>query len=217
MKDFKATLYDIKGYLLPGLLTLWSLSEALSLAGCCLQPNVLSFSLSVKATVALAVAYVTGHGLHAVCNYTIDKLVYSCYHSTTYFNKEFVKDFGLNALDALAASVDSRFGIALLPNSLEAQKRELIKQQYWSAFQWAMKAGIADVENFLGLTGFYRGITMAAFISGFVFVISYFYHPNPQSAGFAVALIGTAALFLTRVRRFNCYLAKSVLGNFIVK
>jgi len=217
MKDYKATIYDLKGYLLPGLLALWSMVEALSAAGYRIFPEVQSFSFPVKATIAVAAAYVTGHALHAVCNYTIDRIAYCCYHSSKYFDERFKEDFEVNTVDALVLSIDSRFGISLSAQSSETEKRDFIKQQYWSVFQWAMKTGVTDVENFLGLTGFYRGITMAVFASSVAYLISFVWRFNLQSLSFSIVLLGVSALFLTRVRRFNCYLAKSVLGNFIVK
>lgn len=146
MKDFKATLYDLKGYLVPGLLVLVGLVEASSFARFHINLEILTFSFPAKATIAIVVAYVLGHALHAVSNYTIDRLPYTCYHSKEYFDQEFVKDFSSNTIDALIATIGIRFGVSFTGKD-ESEKKEFVKQQYWSIFQWTMKSGIADVEK----------------------------------------------------------------------
>ena len=78
-----------------------------------------------------------------------------------------------------------------------------------------MKNETVEVENFLSFTGFYRGTTMAFLLSGLIYSLSMLYSQNKVIVLVGIINLAIGALLLTRVKRFNCYLAKSVYSNFL--
>lgn len=212
MKELKASIYDLKGYFVPGAVFVWTLYELISLLGFKVVAEAQTFSFGAKAVLAIIISYIVGHCLHAIANYSIDKLKYSCYPPKFYFPTQFANDFDSKSIDALTVGIGKVFGINVTGN---IQKVQIISDSYWQCFQYVMKNEVTDVENFLGFTGFYRGTTMAFLLSGVAYLAALCLSYNLYILSLGIMYIVIAALMLTRVRRFNCYLAKSIYSNFM--
>lgn len=211
MNELKASIYDLKGYFVPGVVLIWTLYELVSLLGFKIVLEVQTFSFGAKAVLVIIISYIVGHCLHTFANYTVDRLEYSCCPPKYYFARQFDKDFDTKSIDAITIGIGRIFGIDIAGNT----KTQLIQSSYWHCFQYVMKNEVADIENFLGFTGFYRGTTMAFLLSGISYLAALLYSFDTSILSLGIAYVFISALMLTRVRRFNCYLAKSVYSNFL--
>ena len=100
MKELRMTFYDLRGYFIPGSIMLWALLELLDLTGYVPSTRVIStLSPSMKGGLFIIIAYAVGHGLHAIANFTIDKLPFASYPPKDYFNGKFQTDFPKDMTD----------------------------------------------------------------------------------------------------------------------
>lgn len=213
MKEIRTTFYELRSYFVPGCIMLWAILELFDLTGYKATTLVISsLSPTTKGILFIVLAYVIGHGLHAVANFTIDKLPFASYPPKDYFDGTFQKDFSPEAIESLFKAVSRLKGLQN-PNSVDATK--IIKNAYWICFQFVMNLQNAETENFLGLTGFYRGITsaMLAIAACYLGAFLKFQKSEILLIGFVAILL--CGLFLTRVKRFGNYLAKTVYSNFL--
>lgn len=173
---------------------------------------VSTFSMPIKGVLFIIVAYVIGHALHVVANFTIDKLPFGSYPPKNYFKAKFEKDFSPEAINSLHEAVISLMGSQ---NTIVSNANEAIQKAYWICFQYVMNVQNVETENFLGLTGFYRGITSAMMVISGMYVVSFIRHGKAELMVIGVVSALFACLFLTRVHRFSYYLVRTVYSNFL--
>jgi len=213
MKEIRTTFYELRSYFVPGSVLLWAIIELLVLTGYqSSTAGINSLSPVVKAILFIIISYVFGHALHAIANFSIDKFPFASYPPKNYFNNQFQKDFSLQTIDSLFNKCVSVLGIQ---NTSGLNAAETIKSSYWICFQFVMNAQNIETENFLGLTGFYRGITSAMMITFVLYLIAYLKTFRNEIGIAAILAFFLFMIFLTRVRRFGNYLAKTVYSNFL--
>lgn len=213
MKELRTTFYELRSYFVPGSMVLWAVLELMVLAG--YEPStgaIGSLSASVKGVLFIVIAYVIGHGLHVVANYTIDKLPFGSYPPKDYFNEKFEQDFPPEAIASLFKATAAMLGIQ---NPDAANAKETIKKAYWFCFQYVMNLQNVETENFLGLTGFYRGITAAMVVISGMYLLSFAYYCMSTMGIIGLCSILVGLMFLTRARRFGYYLTKTIYCNFL--
>lgn len=213
MKEIRTTFYELRSYFVPGCIMLWALLELLDLTGYKATTQVISsLSPTTQGILFIILAYVIGHGLHAIANFTIDKLPFASYPPKDYFDGTFQKDFSSETIESLFKDVSKLTGLQS-PNSADAIK--IIKSSYWICFQFVMNIQNAETENFLGLTGFYRGITSAMLTIAVCYCGAFIRFQKCEILIIGIVAILLCGLFLTRVKRFGNYLAKTVYSNFL--
>jgi hypothetical protein len=213
MKEIRTTFYELRSYFVPGSIVLWAILELLCLTG--YEPTtraVSAFSMSIKGVLFIIIAYVLGHALHVVANSTIDKLPFGSYPPKNYFKVKFEKDFSPEAINSLHKAVTTLMGS---PNTSVSNANDTIQKAYWICFQYVMNVQNVETENFLGLTGFYRGITSAMMVISGMYVVSFILHGKVELVVIGVVATFFACLFLTRVHRFSYYLVRTVYSNFL--
>lgn len=213
MKEIRTTFYELRSYFVPGSVMLWAIIELLALTGYqSSTAGIDSLSATVKAILFIIIAYVIGHTLHALANFTIDKFPFASYPPKNYFKQQFRKDFSPQAIDSLFNKCVS---ITDIKKTAGVNAAETIRDSYWVCFQFVMNAQNIETENFLGLTGFYRGITSAMLVTFILYISAYLKTSNVEIGITALISLFLLVLFLTRVRRFGNYLAKTVYSNFL--
>ncbi len=213
MKEIRTTFYELRSYFVPGSVMLWALIELLALTGYrSSTAGMDSLSPVVKAILFIIISYVFGHALHAIANFSIDKFPFASYPPKNYFKSQFQKDFSPQTIDALFNKCVSVLGIQ---NTTSLNTADTIKSSYWVCFQFVMNAQNIETENFLGLTGFYRGIASAMIATFVMYLIAYLKTCRNDIGIAAILALFLFLLFLTRVRRFGNYLAKTVYSNFL--
>ncbi|MBJ6802062.1 hypothetical protein [Geomonas propionica] len=212
MKELKATLYDIKGYFIPGALFLWGIVELISQCGYMLDASLQKLPSSFMAVAAVSLSYVTGHALHTLANATIDKMQWSLYPPKFYFDEAFNSDFSVEQRQALQACIGKVFRGA---SSEYSGDNTVIRASYWACFQYVMAKQVDELDNFLSLTGFYRGTTAAFGATAIIYAAAFTWRPRMTIAGVTVVSAIACLAFFTRVTRFNHYLAKTVYANFL--
>lgn len=213
MKELRATFYELRSYFLPGSMVLWAVLELMVLTG--YEPStgaLSSLSPSVRGVLFIVIAYVIGHGLHVVANYTIDKMSFGTYPPKDYFDAKFEQDFSPEAIASLFKATAAILGIQ---NPDAANAKETIKKAYWVCFQYVMNLQNVETENFLGLTGFYRGITAAMAVISGMYLLSSVYYCKGVLGIIGLCSFLAGLMFLTRVRRFGYYLVRTVYFNFL--
>jgi hypothetical protein len=213
MKELRTTFYEIRGYFVPGSIVLWAILELMGMAGYLPTTEAISsLPPSARGVLLLAIAYVIGHGLHALANYTIDKMPFGSYPPKNYFDKKFENDFSPEAISSLFKAVATLLAIQS-PDTANA--KDTIKKAYWVCFQYVMNSQNTETENFLGLTGFYRGITSAMGVISTLYFVAFLFYCQVRLGIISACCFLIALLFLTRVQRFGYYLAKNVYSNFL--
>ncbi|MBI2355280.1 MAG: hypothetical protein HYV06_09665 [Deltaproteobacteria bacterium] len=213
MKELRATFYELRSYFVPGSMVLWAVLELMVLTG--YEPStgaLSSLSQSVRGVLFIVIAYVIGHGLHVVANYTIDKMSFSSYPPKDYFDAKFEQDFSPEAIASLFKATAAILGIQ---NPDAANAKETIKKAYWVCLQYVMNLQNVETENFLGLTGFYRGITAAMAVISGMYLLSSVYYSKGVLGIIGLCSFLAGLMFLTRVRRFGYYLVRTVYFNFL--
>lgn len=213
MKEIRATFYELRGYFVPGSILLWMIAELLALTG--YAPTTLAISTLrpvVQGVLFIIIAYVSGHALHAIANYTIDKLPFASYPPKTYFEGQFQKDFSPEAIDSLLRACASLIGTQ---NANAKSSAEIIKRAYWMCFQFVMCHQNVETESFLGLSGFYRGMTSALLVATIFYAIAFIRLGNREIGIICLVVFLLSMLFLTRVKRFGNYLTRTVYSNFL--
>lgn len=213
MKEIRTTFYELRSYFVPGSLMFWAFLELLDLTGYKATTHVISsLSSTTKGILFIVFAYVIGHGLHAVANFTIDKLPFASYPPKNYFDGKFQKDFSPETVDSLFNAISKLMGIQN-PNSANATGA--IRNAYWTCFQYVMNLQNVETENFLGLTGFYRGITSAMLTTSVFYIGAFLKFHKMELLIVGLLAFTMCGLFLTRMNRFGNYLAKTVYSNFL--
>lgn len=212
MKEIRTTFYDLRGYFIPGSILLWVVIELLGLSGGESSQVINSFSPAVKVLFFIVVSYVIGHALHATANFTIDKLPFSSQPPKNYFERKFAEDFQEPAAELLYNSITGLFGKA---DAQQEDARVTIKKSYWLCLQYCLNRQNVETENFLGLTGFYRGVTMSLLTIAALYFWMAFKLSDCTKGMIGLGALLLAGLFLTRVKRFNYYLTRTVYSNFL--
>jgi hypothetical protein len=223
MKGIKITIYDWLGYLVPGSLVVWAFVELSHLFDVNLSASVL-FTLPATAQVIflLILCYAVGHMLHALANLTIDKHTAPGFAPSGYFPNQFDKHFPGVLGEKIRRNIARYF-------EMREDEPDLINNCYWTCYCLVASSNPESlVHTFLGLTGFYRGMSMACFLVAFVYfsigVSTKVWLHDLDVMGLALmwviviivivsALLGW--LFLNRVARFRSYLARAVLAEFL--
>jgi hypothetical protein len=213
MKEIRTTFYELRSYFIPGSFVVWAILELMCLNG--YEPitkAAYTFSMTMKGVLFIILSYIVGHTLHVFANFTIDKLPFGSYPPSDYFNSRFENDFSPEVINSLYISLNEISGIT---HASKNNINEIIRKGYWICFQYVMNSGNTETENILGLTGFYRGITSAMMVISTIYIISFTLYTdfNTLFIFFLSTIVGF--LFLTRVKRFNYYLAKTVYSNFL--
>lgn len=214
MNEIRTTFYEIRSYFVPGGVVLWAIMELLGLTGYEATTRAASaFPVAFKAALFILVAYVIGHALHGIANFTIDKLPFGSYPPSDYFKGKFAEDFSQEAASSLLVAVLS---ILRAKEPGDGNTNEIIRKAYWVCFQYVMNEQNLETENFLGLTGFYRGITVAM-MSISVMYLYVFFEIKMSADIWWIGVMATALtlLFLMRVKKFGYYLARTVYSNFL--
>lgn len=213
MKDLRATFYDLRGYLIPGCIFLWGIIVFINACGYCIDLTSLN-SLSPMAYLIffLVFAYTLGHLLHAISNQTIDRLPFASYPPKNYFDSTFDEIFSEETKDALVTAIARFTGAVPPPASL---KKNFTKNEYWTCFQYVMFREVAEVETFLSLTGFYRGMTVGTALLAFLFLGRGVVAKDASAVWIGVACLASSGFFLKRVERFSRYLATTSYLNFL--
>lgn len=214
MKELRATLYDLRGYFIPGAVMLWAIIELFTNLGYTVanSPVIDSLSSTSKGVLFAIIAYASGHMLHAIANITIDRLPFSSYPPKDYFEKKFANDFSPEQAESLYIATKDFLNIT---TEEETNKHNIIKGAYWPCFQFLMHLNNVETENFLGLTGFYRGMATAMLMIFPSYLLALFKKPELGLALISLAALIAGLLFLARAKRFNYYLAKTVYSNFL--
>lgn len=222
MKGIKLTVYDWLGYLVPGSLVVWAFVELYIVCGGNLSTSVvLGLPATAQVIFLLVVCYAVGHMLHALANVTIDARTIPGFAPTGYFPDQFNMHFpgsvGKKVHNEIAKYFDA-----------DETEPNLICNCYWACYCLVAIANPDSlVHTFLGLTGFYRGMSMACFLVGTIYLIigilskicpSHILRMN-LSLGWLMIIIVICAslgfLFLRRVGRFRSYLVRTVLAEFL--
>jgi hypothetical protein len=213
MKEVRTTFYEVRSYFVPGSIILWAILELINLTGY-QAPTcfVGSLSTAIKGAFLIVIAYVMGHGLHSVANFTIDLLPFGSYPPRNYFGGKFQKDFSPEVISSLYAAICKMLTLSC-DNSI--CNYATIEKAYWICFQYTMNQQNAEVENFLGLTGFYRGISSAMLIIFISYSAAWLIVKESEFLFISILALTLFLLFLARMRRFGCYLAKTVYSNFL--
>lgn len=213
MKEIRMTFYDLRGYFIPGAIMLWAILELLDLTGYVPSARALdNLSPAIKGVFFIIIAYAIGHGLHAIANFTIDKLAFASYPPRDYFDGKFQKDFPQETAVPLFKAVAAMLG---LQNPDATNATSIIKSTYWPCFQYVMNCQNVETENFVGLNGFYRGMTAAMLVTTVLYAAAFVGFCKGELGITAICALLTGGLFLSRARRFNYYLAKTVYANFL--
>lgn len=213
MGELRTTLYDIRGYFIPGSITLWAFLEWFALASIQMaSPVYSSLPPSIKVALFVIVAYALGHVLHAIANITIDKLPFASYPPKDYFDEKFQKDFPQENSESLKNAIAEMLKISPVNPT---DSTNFIKSSYWHCFQFVMSNKNVETENFLGLTGFYRGMASAMLVISLLYTVEAINSWNGGVASIAFSTLIASCLFLARAKRFNYYLVKTVYSNFV--
>lgn len=191
---------------------LWAVLELLGLTGYAPSNGVVStLSPSMRGVLFVIIAYAIGHGLHAIANFTIDKLPFASYPPKDYFNGKFQKDFPKSMADSLFRTIASMLGI---PAEETSRATDVIRDAYWICFQFVMNCQSVETENFQGMTGFYRGMASAMLVTATMYAVAFVEFREGQLGIIAICALLAGGLFLSRARRFSYYLARTVYANF---
>jgi hypothetical protein len=221
-RELKLTLYDIFGYVLPGIVLLAGLLVLLWSLTAPIVPLQLTVSYSWELwTVALLAAYFLGHAAQAICNV--------CHQPFRALEESVLSQASRSKCPApiLDAVCDVlRKQMAVEPSELDGQWifrvcNELITQ----------KGRVEDREMYTYREGFYRGSSVALVILSLSLVVrgiegspaaqvSGLLYTIPRSAVYAASGVCAvmAALFIGRQRRFTRYrILHVVLGSLALR
>lgn len=213
MKDLRATFYDLRGYLIPGCVFLWGIVVFMNACGYCVDRTSLNLlSPTAQLIFFLIFAYTLGHLLHAISNQTIDHLPFASCPPKNYFDSTFDDIFSEETTDALVTAIARFTGTVPPPASL---KKNFTKKEYWTCFQYVMFREVAEVETFLSLTGFYRGMTVGTALLALLFLGRGVVEKDASAVWIGVICLAASGFFLKRVERFCRYLTTTSYLNFL--
>jgi hypothetical protein len=206
IKNLKASIYDIFGYFLPGLLVMFVLILLF------LNYNVKYLFEEIKRLstteimLAIIIAYIIGHLIQSISNILENiflKLPFLKYisgapsyqylsESNKFYSDEF-KKLIINAAKEIFKSENLK-------------EKELFNLCYSLILQ---KGETYRIELFVSLYGFYRGLSYSCLISSILFFI---YHNFILAIAFVIFTI----LFLQRYKRFKSYFEDYVYRDFYI-
>jgi hypothetical protein len=215
MNSIRTTIYDWMAYLIPGAVTVWALWELLHTKISGAEELVVNrLPVVAQLILLLIVCYILGHLLHALANFTIDRLPSGGYPPRNYFPEKFREHFPRTLREALWCAVLRK---AKIPADKKAMYDEsIIKDAYWLCYVSVTDSHPESlVQLFLSISGFYRGMCISCFLVGVVYLLSSLIYVRLIVAvmGVVSSLIGL--IFLFRIRRFKEYLTKTVYMSFL--
>ena len=206
IKNLKASIYDILGYFLPGLLFMFALI-LLSL-----NYNVEYLFEEIKRLstteimLAIIIAYIIGHLIQSISNileniflklpllkYISGAPSYQYFSESNKFYSDEFKKLIINAAKEIFKSENLK-------------EKELFNLCYSLILQ---KGETRRIELFVSLYGFYRGLSYSCLISSILFFI---YHNFILAIAFVIFTI----LFLQRYKRFKSYFEDYVYRDFYI-
>lgn len=206
MNSLKMTFYDWISYLFPGGIFCWFVFESSPLIFQGFSNLLIIKSSFIQGVMFIVISYVCGHFLHAIANFSIDKLPSGGYPSKYYFENQFNKDFDGHLIKKL---------ILLLGDESPSDEIEYIKKRYWLCFTKVTSNQSDSLASlFLAHNGFYRGLTICILLIILLFNLVYrldLYNHIVISIGLSVF----ALLSHLRSCRFKNYLTKTVYTDFI--
>jgi uncharacterized membrane protein YbhN (UPF0104 family) len=206
IKNLKASIYDILGYFLPGLLVI------LVLILLFLNYNVKFLFEEIKRLstteifLAIIIAYIIGHLIQSISN--ILENIFSklpllkyisgapSYQYLSESNKFYSNEFKKLILDAAKDIFKSE----------NLKEKELFNLCYSLILQ---KGETYRIELFVSLYGFYRGLLYSCLISSILFSMY-------RNFILAIAFVIFAILFLQRYKRFRSYFEDYVYRDFYI-
>jgi hypothetical protein len=240
MDKMKFTIYDIFGYIIPGIILIWFMKVFFELLSSATPDSeIWNYNISITEVLVFApLAYAIGHLLHAVTNALNipprDSL-------TTYLNEWIEKDKadgssknsdkendgnGLKVkykhyycpdLAILAKFIKKVFQV----NDIETNKLKdhlLAKKYFWACNMYVLKHHPKSItETFYGLLGFYRSMFLVSLLIGILFFVGYLLS-NIHAISLIISAIAFLSFFLfrRRINDFSAYHYGAVFTDFIV-
>jgi len=215
MNSIRTTIYDWMAYLIPGAVTIWALWELLHTRISGAEELVINrLPIVAQLILLLIVCYILGHLLHALANFTIDRLPSGGYPPRNYFPEKFRKHFPQTLREALSCAIFR--STTIQPDKKAIYDESIIKDAYWLCYVYVTESQPQSlVQLFLSISGFYRGMCISCFLVGAIYLISSLIWRQLAvvSIGVVSTLIGL--VFLFRIRRFKEYLTKTVYMSFL--
>ncbi|MCK5116459.1 MAG: hypothetical protein KAR44_07640 [Candidatus Aegiribacteria sp.] len=194
MDKLKFTVYDIFGYVIPGLVLIWFAKVFERMVSCAtLSASILDYQITLADTlIFLPLAYVIGHLLHAVTKELNIPSKDSLLQYLQNWSNKNQSDLHRNCKDDKANEQNKHDNrkqyfppdLSLLKkciqnvfeidtNSTEnLTKIELADKYYWACNVYVLKHHPDSItETFYGLFGFYRSMFIVAFLIGVVFLL----------------------------------------------
>jgi hypothetical protein len=212
MKDIKFTIYDWLGYLIPGTVLLTSIyfvfldkSELV---------KVIDFPDFILGFLLFCIAYIAGHLVHSIANYTIDLLPYGKYAPIDYFKREFSKDFNDSQINRLIQIFNNKYGLI---KDDSGSNIEFINKNYWLCYTNVIdKRPDSLIQVFLSLNGLYRGICISCLLSSIILLFKCdLTNGFSEMIIWSVILLFISFMFYLRAKRFKIYLTRTVYTDFI--
>jgi len=222
MDKLISSLYDLIAYLVPGALVFTAVAYLATSADVNTQQTYSIPELALG-LILMALMYTIGHLLHAIANYTIDRLPSGGYPPRDYFPEQFNKDFDLqfritlfNRIVALFQLPEQSLGSGQGKIVDENKLALTVKNAYWPCYivvEHSQAQSLA--QRFSSISGLYRGLTIGSFVTALFYLIGAWHLNNLMLVWIALAAVGIAIVFLLRNIRFKYYLTKTVYSSFL--
>jgi len=212
MKDIKLTLYDWLGYLIPGTILIVSIYLVIKDTKVFNDSYFKIDSGFINGFLFFCLAYLIGHIVHSIANFTIDLLPYGDYAPQKYFNNNLSQDFNSSQIQIINDILKKKFGIQIGDN-----KEEELKNNYWLCYTYVIENKPDSLsQTYLNLNGFYRGSSVSTLMASLIFFIKSILACNCALFLFlgSILLIFSVLLYL-RARRFKIFLTRTVYLDFL--
>lgn len=205
----EVSLYDLTAYLIPGVVAVWSI---MFVANAVLYRRKREH-LKLPVIAVIIAGYITGHMLQAVATFAEESLLSKVWREPEFWQSPgTVYADNLKLSEAITSAVNGTFG------ELAARRPVYLCQTYLQAHHLD-----GFTEILMARYSFFKGLTLALFVSCCAFTLEAFWRRRPQShphrrrvlimAG--VLLVGTA-LSLWRTEVFEHYQVDVVYRTFYV-
>lgn len=213
MKDIKLTLYDWLGYLIPGTILIISIYFTIKDTSEFAKLNFDFGSEFIKGFIFFCLAYLLGHIIHSIANYTIDLLPYGDYAPKKYYDTEFSLDFSNGQISTIKKILKRDYDIQIADEKIKIE----LRNNYWLCYTNVVENKPDSLsQTFLYLNGFYRGSSVSLFLVSLTLLLKSIY--LRFDTFFLIAglfsLLFSFLLYL-RAKRFKIYLTRTVYSDFI--
>ena len=214
MKDIKLTLYDWLGYLIPRTILIVIIYLVIRDTSGFGNLNIDFDSGFINGFIFFCLAYLTGHIIHSIANFTIDLLPYGSYAPRKYYESKLSLDFSTEQLGTIKKILKRKYDIQTAD---EITKDEL-RNNYWLCYTNVVENKPDSLsQTFLYLNGFYRGSTVSMFVASLILFIKSTI-TDFDSLFWVLGLVFFFSSFLLylRAKRFKIYLTRTVYSDFIL-